>query len=61
MEEIAAKAGGKESKNGKNENIKRSMRASEYAKTAPAGSALMTNHLDTVSVVNKNSPIMDGM
>ena len=44
-----------------NENIKRSMRASEYAKTAPAGSALMTNHLDTVSVVNKNSPIMDGM
>ena len=44
-----------------NENIKRSMRAAEYAKTAPAGSPLMTNHLDTVSVINKQSPLLAGM
>ena len=44
-----------------NENIKRSMRAAEYAKTAPAGSTLMTNHLDTVSVTNKQSPLLAGM
>lgn len=44
-----------------NENIKRSMRAAEYAKTAPAGSALMTNHLDTVAVVNKQTPLLAGM
>jgi hypothetical protein len=44
-----------------NENIKRSMRAAEYAKTAPAGSSLMTNHLDTVSVINKQSPLLAGM
>lgn len=35
-----------------NDNIMTSMRASEYAKTAPGGSALMTNHMDTVRVVN---------
>ena len=44
-----------------NENIKRSMRAAEYAKTAPAGSTLMTNHLDTVSIINKQSPLLAGM
>lgn len=44
-----------------NENIKRSMRASEYAKTAPAGSTLMTNHLDTAAVVNNNSPSLAGI
>ena len=44
-----------------NENIKKSMRASEYAKTAPAGSTLMTNHLDTVSIVNKNMPLLMGI
>ena len=44
-----------------NENIKRSMRASEYAKTAPAGSTLMTNHLDTAAVVNNNSPVLAGI
>ena len=44
-----------------NENIKRSMRASEYAKTAPAGSTLMTNHLDTAAVVNNNSPNLAGI
>ena len=44
-----------------NENIKRSMRAAEYAKTAPAGSTLMTNHLDTVAVVNKQLPLLAGM
>jgi len=44
-----------------NENIKRSMRAAEYAKTAPAGSTLMTNHLDTVAVINKQSPLLAGM
>ena len=35
--------------------------AAEYAKTAPAGSSLMTNHLDTVSVINKQSPLLAGM
>ena len=35
-----------------NDNIMTSMRASEYAKTAPGGCALMTNHMDTVRVVN---------
>ena len=44
-----------------NENIKRSMRASEYAKTAPAGSTLMTNHLDTTAIVNNNSPSLAGI
>ena len=44
-----------------NENIKRSMRAAEYAKTAPAGSTLMTNHLDTAAVVNNNLPSLAGI
>ena len=35
-----------------NDNIMTSMRASEYAKTAPGGTALMTNHIDTMKVVN---------
>jgi len=35
-----------------NDNIMSSMRASEYAKTAPGGCALMTNHIDTMRVVN---------
>jgi len=35
-----------------NDNIMSSMRASEYAKTAPGGCALMTNHMDTMRVVN---------
>lgn len=43
------------------ENIKRSMRAAEYAKTAPAGSAIMTNHLDTANAVNNNSPLLAGL
>lgn len=35
-----------------NDNIMASMRASEYAKTAPGGCALMTNHIDTMRIVN---------
>jgi len=35
-----------------NDNIMTSMRASEYAKTAPGGCALMTNHIDTMRIVN---------
>ena len=31
----------------------RSMRASEYAKTAPGGTALLTNHIVTNNFVNK--------
>lgn len=38
-----------------NANIMSSMRASEYAKTAPGGCALMTNHIDTMKVVNNPS------
>ena len=38
-----------------NDNIMSSMRASEYAKTAPGGCALMTNHIDTMKVVNNPS------
>ena len=38
-----------------NDNIMSSMRASEYAKTAPGGCALMTNHIDTMTVVNNPS------
>ena len=41
-----------------NEKIKNSMRASEYAKTAPAGSAVMTNHMDTAAKINNNSPLL---
>jgi len=38
-----------------NDNIMTSMRASEYAKTAPGGCALMTNHIDTMRIINNPS------
>jgi len=44
-----------------NDNIMRSMRASEYAKTAPGGSTLLTNHQQTTRLVNNNDPSLAGI
>ena len=44
-----------------NDNIMRSMRASEYAKTAPGGSTLLTNHQQTTILVNNNDPSLAGI
>ena len=44
-----------------NDNIMRSMRASEYAKTAPGGSTLITNHQQTTRLVNSNDPSLAGI
>jgi hypothetical protein len=44
-----------------NDNIMRSMRASEYAKTAPGGTTMVTNHIQTMDMVNNNNPALAGI
>jgi hypothetical protein len=44
-----------------NDNIMRSLRASEYAKTAPGGTIMATNHIQTMDMVNNNGQALAGI
>ena len=39
----------------------RSLRASEYAKTAPGGTIMATNHIQTMDMVNNNGQALAGI